>query len=197
MNNFVALENSFFGPDFLDSLMEQFGALCSISRLWRLSPSLLRSRSNLLLGGIPAGLTTLQHKYPPLPQHFSSLHLTFSLPVSFLSLWFLFHFFSIHAPVLFTSFSFGRLEPHIHFPGVKTPFCRFWAWTSLHTRYPCSHFPLATFLFSLNYSWSWINAIPPEPRFIKRTLLAFSHQKHWTKHKFLNNAHNLQPRLFH
>lgn len=59
MNNFALLENSFLEADFLDSLMEQFGALCSISRLCNGGPFLSRSVSNFLLGGIPAGRTTL------------------------------------------------------------------------------------------------------------------------------------------
>lgn len=146
MNNFVLLENSFFGPDFLDSLMEQFGALCSISRLWKHSPFLCRSGSNLLLGRNPAGLTTLQHKYPPLPEHFSSLHLTFSLPVSFLSLIsfpLLFRPRLCRARVLFTSFSFGRLAPRIRFLGVKLP-----SVVSGLSSHPLSLFTLSSHHFS-------------------------------------------------
>lgn len=152
--------------------MEQFWALCSISRLSNSSSLFSRTlyQTWLPFRKRPAVPTTPRHKYPFSPEHFPSPCLTFFLsplshPMSF-SLQFSLFVFPSHsnpllpAPVktLPLALSLCLFFQSIIFPSIVS---LLWSLTKpiFTPRYPQSHFSLATFYFTLNYSYTWPNLI--------------------------------------
>lgn len=159
--------------------MEQFWALCSISRLSNSSSLFSRTlyQTWLPFRRRPAVPTTPRHKYPSRQSTFHlsvwpsfsplSSPMSFSLPDSPVL-----YFFSIHNSLLPAPVKTYLLPCFAVSLCVSPPFfqCKIsllWSLTEhiFTPRYPQSHFPLPAFQFTLNYSYTLLNLITLQSAF--------------------------------
>lgn len=167
--------------------MDQFGALCSISRLSNSSPFLWRSVSNFHLEGIPAAQTTLKDKYPFSPEHFPSVCLTFSLPAPFLSHFPFLCFISIHISLMLDPVKASLLPCLLLSLCVSAPL--FWCkislfcplvfkWTHLYT--PLSSTTLSSHHISFDFKLFMNPDKPNKTRNTAVKMATFSISNAWT-----------------
>lgn len=112
-----------------------------------------------------------------------------------------FHFHSHLSPTC-EDLPFAPFVSHLHFLGWKFPSTVSLLWSLTEhiftPRYPQSHFPFAAFLFTLNYSWIWLNLITLQALsfFFDRGFNVNSHQRN-TWWRETEPSCDSPPRLFY